>query len=92
MNAVAGQTDEKILAIVRERGSMLLDELLSCLPEATWSQIFTSVDELSRQGAICLRRQGCDYELRASSPSTPGLAESTITPSTARNDRFPDAA
>lgn len=92
MNAVAGQTDEKILAIVRERGSMLLDELLSCLPEATWSQVFTSVDELSRQGAICLRRRGFDYELWAPASSAVGLVESTIIPSTARYDLFPHAA
>jgi hypothetical protein len=63
MSIVAGQTESKILAIVHERGSMLLDELLSCLPEATWNQVFTSVDELSRRGAICLRRRGFDYEL-----------------------------
>ena len=92
MNAVAGQTDEKILAIVRERGSMLLDELLSCLPEATWSQIFTSVDELSRQGAICLRRRGFDYQLSVPSPFEAGPFKRTATPSTARNDLFPDAA
>lgn len=92
MNAVAGYTEGKILAIVHERGSIVMEKLLSCLPESTWNQIFTSVDALSRQGAICLRRQGFDYELWAPSPSAPGLAERTATPSTAQYDLFPDAA
>lgn len=92
MNAVAGQTEEKILAIVHERGSILLEALSSCLPEVTWNQVFTSVDELSRRGAICLRRRGLDYELWAPSPSATGLVESTITPSVARCGLFPDAA
>lgn len=92
MNAVAGYTEEKILAIVHERGSILLEKLLPCLPESTWNQVFTSVDALSRQGAICLRRRGFDYHLSAPSPSEAGRFERTATLSTARNDLFPDAA
>lgn len=80
MNAVAGRTEAKILAIVHERGSILLEAILSCLPESTWNEVFTSVDELSRRGAICLRRRGFDYELLALSPSTSGLVERTVTP------------
>jgi hypothetical protein len=92
MNTVAGRTEAKILAIVHERGSILLEAILSCLPELTWNEVFTSVDKLSRRGAICLRRRGFDYELWSSSPPVAGPAESTITSSTARNDLFPDAA
>ena len=92
MNTVAGQTESKILAIVHEGGSILLEDLPSCLPESTWNQVFTSVDELSRQGAICLRRRGFDYQLLAPSPSATGLFENTATPSTARCRLFPDAA
>ena len=68
MNAAAGNTEAKILAIVHERGSILLEAILSCLPESTWNEVFTSVDKLSRHGAICLRRRGFDYELWAPSP------------------------
>jgi hypothetical protein len=92
MNAVAGHTEGKILAIVHEQGSIAMEQLLSCLPESTWNQVFTSVDELSRRGAICLRRRGFDYELWAPSPSTAGPVERTITPSTERCSLFPCAA
>ncbi|MBH0191427.1 MAG: hypothetical protein HP492_06625 [Nitrospira sp.] len=92
MNAVAGHTEGKILAIVHERGSIVLEKLLPCLPESTWNQVFTSVDALSRRGAICLRRRGFDYELWAPSSSAAGLVESMIIPSTARYDLFPHVA
>lgn len=92
MNAVAEHTDAKILTIVHERGSIVMEKLLSCLPESTWNQVFTSVDELSRRGAICLRRRGFDYELWAPSPSAASLVERTITPSMIRYDHISDAA
>ena len=92
MNAVAGYTEGKILAIVHERGSIVMEKLLSYLPESTWNQVFTSVDALSRQGAICLRRRGFDYELWAPSSSEAGPFKRTATPSTAGYRIFPDAA
>ncbi|MDF0674172.1 MAG: hypothetical protein P0120_07490 [Nitrospira sp.] len=59
------QLATKLLAIVQERQCILLDELLLCFPELTWSQVFSLVDELSRQTLICLERRGFEYELRA---------------------------
>jgi len=55
----------KLLAIVQERQCILFEELLTCFPELTWNQVFSLVDELSRQALICLRRRGFEYELRA---------------------------
>jgi DNA-binding IclR family transcriptional regulator len=59
------QAADKLLAIVQEQGHVRLEELLRSLPELTWNQVFSLVDELSRRGLISLRRQGFDYELRA---------------------------
>ncbi|MBH0196767.1 MAG: hypothetical protein HP494_14535 [Nitrospira sp.] len=92
MNAAVEHTEAKILLAVHEQGSILLEKLLSFLPGLTWNQIFTSVDALSRQGAVCLRRRGFDYELWMPSPSATGLVERTIIPSTERCDTFPYAA
>jgi hypothetical protein len=92
MNTAAGHTEAKILAIVHERGSVVMEQLLPCLPESTWNQVFTSVDALSRQGAICLRRRGFDYELWAPASSAAGPVKSTMLPPTARYDLFPHAA
>ena len=55
--------EERILAMVHERGHILLEPLLTCLPDLTWNQVFLGVDALSRQGAIRLRRRGYDYEI-----------------------------
>jgi hypothetical protein len=64
------QAAVKLLAIVHERRQIHLEELLSYLPEFTWNQVFSLVDELSRQELICLRRQGFEYQLRVPSLST----------------------
>lgn len=64
------QASAKLLAIVQERRQIQLEELLSYLPEFTWNQIFSLVDELSRRGVIRLRRRGFEYELRVASLPT----------------------
>lgn len=61
------QDSAKLLAIVQERRQMRLEDLLASLPEFTWNQVFSLVDELSRRELICLRRRGFDYELQAGS-------------------------
>lgn len=61
------QASTRLLAIVQDRRQIRLEELLASLPEFTWNQVFSLVDELSRRELICLRRRGFDYELRAAS-------------------------
>ncbi len=43
-----------------------LEELVGCLPELSWSELFQAVDHLSRRGAIQMHRRGFDYLLAAS--------------------------
>ncbi|MFO0697948.1 MAG: hypothetical protein U0236_01875 [Nitrospira sp.] len=59
-----------VLKILQERQQIQLEELLSCLPELTWNQVFSLVDELSRRELICLHRRGFNYELHVASPVT----------------------
>lgn len=61
------QASAKLLAIIQERRQIRLEELLTSLPEFTWNQVFSLVDELSRRELIFLQRRGFDYELRAAS-------------------------
>jgi hypothetical protein len=63
------QASAQLLAIVQERRQIRLEELLSYVPEYTWNQVFSLVDDLSRRELICLQRRGFDYELRASFPA-----------------------
>ena len=60
------QASTQLLAIVQERRQIKLEELPAYLPEFTLNQVFSLVDELSRQKLISLRRRGFEYELRAS--------------------------
>ena len=91
MNAAAAHIEARILAIIHERGSILLEQLPSCLPNSTWNQVFMSVDGLSRQGAIRLVRRRFDYEICSPSPTTAGPFKSAITPSAARCALFQDS-
>ncbi len=77
MSIATERTETRILTIVHARGTISLEELLLCLPEWTWSQVFTSVDALSRQGAISLRRRNFEYELRPASPPPAGFPKSS---------------
>ena len=64
------QASAKLLAIVQERRQGKLEDLLLSLPEFTWNQVFSLVDELSRQKLICLQRRGFEYELQVASLPT----------------------
>jgi hypothetical protein len=68
MNTAAADTEARILTIIHKRGSILLEQLPSYLPDLTWNQVFLGVDELSRQDAISLRRRGFDYEVWTTAP------------------------
>lgn len=68
MTTATAHTEARILAIVHARGRILLEQLPSCLPGSTWNQVFIGVDSLSRQGAVRLRRRGCDYEVWIPAP------------------------
>lgn len=63
-------------ALVRDllsvRRSLTLEQLVALLPELTWNQIFTTVDDLSRRGEILLFRRGFSYEVEwsAAKPKT----------------------
>jgi hypothetical protein len=59
------QPATKLLALVQERKCISLEELVVYFPELTWNQVFSLVDELSRQALVCLQRRGFEYELRA---------------------------
>jgi len=54
-------------ALIRDllsvRRSLTLEQLVALLPELTWNQVFTTVDELSRRGEIVLFRRGFAYEV-----------------------------
>jgi hypothetical protein len=61
--------------IIRElgqRGTATFDELVSALPQLSWSQIFLAVDRLSRTGTLSVRHDDGLHYVVTISPSTEG--------------------
>lgn len=56
---------------LRQQGPCTLENLLDRLPQFSWSQIFTVVDQLSREGELVLRRPArFGYEVSMGSAMT----------------------
>jgi hypothetical protein len=51
----------QILDIVKTHPGCGLDELISFLPELSWSEVFVEVDRLSRSGQLRLTRNGSEF-------------------------------
>ena len=53
-----------IRSVLLQQGPCLLGTLLARLPQFTWNEIFTVVDQLSREGQLVLRHPArFDYEV-----------------------------
>jgi hypothetical protein len=62
-NVSTDALDARIVARVNEDAVIGLDALVQALPEYSWNQIFSTVDQLARAGRIVLRRHRYDYAL-----------------------------
>jgi len=54
-----------VLDLLHKAGSLTIDQMTAKLPELSWSELFETIDALSRRGTIILQRRGFQYELRA---------------------------
>lgn len=63
-----------ILGLLRTRKSLSLEQVVAMLPELSWNQVFTTVDELSRRGKIILLRRGFQYEVERTAIKESALA------------------
>ena len=52
-----------ILDRLEEEAVISLDALSQMLPQYSWNQIFSAVDQLARDGSLVLRRHQYDYTL-----------------------------
>jgi len=61
---LVNQPESLILHLLSSTGAPLtFEEIIGKLPELSWNQVFLGVDELSRRGAIILKRRGYSYEV-----------------------------
>ena len=59
----AGGLKAHILDRLEEEAVISLDALIQMLPQYSWNQIFSAVDQLARDGSLVLRRHRYDYTL-----------------------------
>lgn len=50
--------EEAIVEKLRKDGPCCFDEVVTCLPNFSWGQIFVAVDCMSRDGRVYLRKLG----------------------------------
>lgn len=64
LNDAAQETlDDIVLSYINEQTIIGLDALVSLIPEFSWSQVFSTIDRLARDGRITLRRHGREYSI-----------------------------
>ena len=65
MSSHVATREDLVLDVLHRHDILTIEQITAMLPELSWSELFQTVDALSRKGAICLRRKGFEYELRA---------------------------
>jgi DNA-binding HxlR family transcriptional regulator len=63
MTPITKENEALVLRHLQKAHPVILDQLVEDTPELSWNQIFQTVDALSRQGIISLRRRGFEYEV-----------------------------
>ena len=70
MPSLHSNIEALVLEHLDRAGCLTIEQLAAELPELTWSELFHTIDSLSRRGAITLQRKGFIYELRARLPAS----------------------
>jgi predicted transcriptional regulator len=83
-------TDEKIIAALKKRGPLTIEEM-SSMPGMSWVRVFSAVDRLSRIGAVTLRRIGLAYQVVYEQTILPQPVATTKT-AAATAETFPQQA
>ena len=56
--------ENAVIKILQQRGPCTMDELTAALPHLNWSELFSAVDDMSRDGRVVLRLlAGSGYQL-----------------------------
>ena len=85
--------EKLVIDMLRITGPCFMDDLLSALPELSWSEVFLAVNRMSGDGRLRLLQVGYSTYVLAPDPQqlkTPGLQISPVT--NIHHDGFPDRA
>jgi hypothetical protein len=68
MMRVNASREEVIIEMLRKTSPCCLDDLVTCLPNFSWGEVFVAVDRMSRDGRLLLRQLGySSYQITLSS-------------------------
>lgn len=51
-------------ALKFNQGPLTFEDIIMRIPELTWNQVFSAVDDLNRTGQVVLTRRGFEYEIQ----------------------------
>jgi hypothetical protein len=60
-----GTQEAAIMNLLWISGKLAVEEIVARIPDLSWSQLFLTMDVLSRTGDVILRREGFTYTLEA---------------------------
>jgi len=61
--------EEAIIEELQRSGPCCLDDVVTCLPNLSWGEVFLAVDRMSRDGRLLLRQLGgLTYQIVLRSP------------------------
>ncbi|MBI3808153.1 MAG: hypothetical protein HY281_11695 [Nitrospirae bacterium] len=63
MSQCLANHEDLVLDVLSRADSLTIEQLVERIPELSWSELFETIDTMSRKGAIILRRRGFDYEV-----------------------------
>ncbi len=50
--------EEAVVETLQKSGPCCLDDIVTCLPNFSWGEVFVAVDRMSRDGRVSLRQLG----------------------------------
>jgi hypothetical protein len=56
--------DGTVLNMLQRYEVLMMEDLVTGLPDFSWAQLFLAIDRLSRNDLIALRRVGLSYQIR----------------------------
>lgn len=72
MTTAQTMIENAVIEVLAHTGSRTMDEVVGLLPEHGWSEIFSVVDEMSRDGRLVLRRSSNSVYQLSLAPSCRG--------------------
>jgi hypothetical protein len=76
--------EEAVIEMLQRTGPCSMDDIVMQLPHLSWAEMFLTVDQLSSEGRVLIRRLGSTYQIGLpsllASPRSPSRQEEVAQP------------